>query len=326
MKLGGNASYVADVTTAEELRQIYLKAKQLEQPVYMIGGGSNLIVHDNGFDGVIIRNAVQGIETIDDTKDTTTIRAGGGVIWDNLVAYTVDQGLSGIEAMSGIPGTVGAAPVQNIGAYGQEFADTFESLQAYDTANDSFVTLTAEDCSFSYRYSIFRGAAEGRYAIVNVTLKLYKTPPQPPYYESLQRYFEANQITNHTVEIVRGAVLHIRSSKLPDPKNLPNSGSFFKNAVIEKWQADPLIANYPDMPHYVLPDHKIKIPAGWLIEQCELKGIIINGIKVHDHNAVVLINQSATSYLQLAEAREKVVASVRNKFQITLEQEPLEIP
>lgn len=325
MRLGGNASYVAAVTTAEELRQTYLNAKQMDQQVYVIGGGSNLIVHDSGFNGVIVRNAIEGIEVINDTKDTTTIKTGGGVIWDELVAYTVDQGLSGIEAMSGIPGTVGAAPVQNIGAYGQELADTFESLEAYDTLNDSFVSLTADDCSFSYRYSIFRGTAQGRYVIVNVTLKLYKTPPQPPFYESLQRYFEANQITNYTVEAVRSAVLAIRSSKLPDPKQLPNSGSFFKNAIIDKWQADPLIASNPDMPHYVMPDHKVKIPAGWLIEQCDLKGSVIDGIKVHDDNAVVLINQSATSYQQLAEARAKVIEAVRNKFQITLEQEPLEL-
>lgn len=325
MKIGGNASYVADATTPEEIQRIYQNAKKMNQPVYIIGGGSNLIAHDEGFAGVILHNKIPGITIIDDDASTTTLRAGGGVIWDDLVKFSVDRNLAGIEAMSGIPGTVGAAPVQNIGAYGQELADTFVSLEAYDTTTDTFVTLNWEDCSFSYRNSIFRSTAEGRYAIAAVTLKLDKRIPEPPFYDSLQRYLDTNDIHEYSVQIIRIAVLAIRETKLPDPTKLPNAGSFFKNAVVEKWQAEPLAAEYPDMPKFDMDENNVKIPAGWLIEQCDLKGEVLHGMKVHDGNAVVLINESASGYADLKEAREEIIGAVRDKFQIILTQEPLEL-
>ena len=325
MKLGGNASYVADATTPADIRQIYINAHKMQQPVYVIGGGSNLIVHDDGFAGVIIHNKIPGIEILADDSDTTTIRAGAGELWDDLVAFSVDHNLSGIEAMSGIPGTVGAAPVQNIGAYGQELADTFTVLQAYDIANDRFIELTWDDCGFSYRHSIFRGSEIGKYVIVSVTLKLYKTAPQPPFYGSLQKYFDDLGTTDYTAAAVRAGVLMIRSSKLPDPAALPNAGSFFKNPIVEKWQSDSLLQTYDDMPTFPIDDNHVKIPAGWLIEQCDLKGSVLHGMKVHDANAVVLINESANSYQDLADARDDIIGAVRDKFQIMIEQEPLEL-
>jgi UDP-N-acetylmuramate dehydrogenase len=254
MKIGGNANYVAHVTSNVELQQLYQNSKRLGQPIYVIGGGSNLIAHDEGFAGVIIHNQIMGIEILEDTPTSATIAAGGGEVWDNLVKYTVDLNLQGCEAMSGIPGTVGAAPVQNIGAYGQELADTFVSLEAYDTVNDSFVTLKWDDCGFSYRNSIFRSTAAGRYIITRVTLTLNKKRPEPPFYEALEKYLEARQIGTMTVtvQIIREAVLDIRSNKLPDPSRLPNSGSFFKNTIVEKWKADDLLKTYPDMPTYLL--------------------------------------------------------------------------
>jgi UDP-N-acetylmuramate dehydrogenase len=327
MKIGGNANYVADVTSDEELQQLYQNTKKLGQPIYVIGGGSNLIAHDEGFPGVIIHNKIMGVEILDDNPETLTVAAGAGEIWDNLVKQMVERGVSGIEAMSGIPGTVGAAPVQNIGAYGQELANTFVSLDAYDTTTDSYVTLKWDDCGFSYRHSIFRGAAAGRYIITRVTLTLNKKRPEPPFYDSLEKYLEKNQIgtMSVTVQVIRDAVLDIRSTKLPDPNILPNSGSFFKNAVVEKWKADDLLKTYPDMTSFVVDDKNTKIPAGWLIETCDLKGAEMHGIKVHDDNAVVLVNKSATSYADLAAARKEIISAVRDKFQIVLEQEPLEL-
>lgn len=325
MKLGGNASYVVEVTTADEVRQAYQNAKKLGKPVYIIGGGSNLIAHDEGFDGVIILMRIPGIKTVANEDTETTIWAGGGEKWDNLVEYSVGLGLNGIEAMSGIPGTVGAAPVQNIGAYGQELADTFVSLEAYDTQTDSFVTLTAEDCNFSYRHSIFRGDAAGRYIICSVTLKLFKKLPEPPFYESLQRRFDDLSITSFTQQVVRDNVLAIRASKLPDPAKLPNAGSFFKNAVIEEWQANSIKEQYPEMKTFDVGNKMVKIPAGWLIEMADLKGQVLHGMKVHDDNAVVLINESAHSYADLAAAREEIIGAVRDIFQIYLTQEPLEL-
>ena len=326
MKIGGIASYVADATTREELQQLYKNAQIIQQPAYIIGGGSNLIAHDEGFNGVIIRNMIKGIEIVADDEDSTTIRAASGETWDDLVAMSVERNLLGIEAMSGIPGTVGAAPVQNIGAYGQELADTFVSLEAYDIKRDQFVELKWDDCGFSYRHSIFRGSAAGQYAIVSITIKLFKRTPQPPFYSSLQSYFNENNVKdNYTVQDVRDAVLTIRTTKLPNPKILPNSGSFFKNTIVESWKRDNMLETYGDIPSFQVDETHYKIPAGWLIENVDLKGEILHGIKVHDDNAVVLINNSATGYSDLAAARDEIISAVRDKFQIVLEQEPIEL-
>lgn len=327
MRIGGNANYVAHVTNTSELQQLYRQGKRLSQSLYVIGGGSNLIAHDEGFAGVIVHNQIMGIEIMDDNPSSTTIAAGAGESWDMLVKFSVDKNLRGIEAMSGIPGTVGAAPVQNIGAYGQELADTFVSLEAYDSKTDSFVTLSWEDCGFSYRNSIFRSTATGRYVITRVTLTLNKKRPEPPFYAALEKYLESRRIDANavTVQIIRDAVLDIRRTKLPDPAKLPNSGSFFKNAIVEKWKADDLAKTYSDMPTFPVDDDHVKIPSGWLIEMSDLKGQVFQGIKVHEGNAVVLVNESARSYADLAAARDNITGKVRDKFQILLEQEPLEL-
>jgi UDP-N-acetylmuramate dehydrogenase len=233
--------------------------------------------------------------------------------------------LSGIEAMSAIPGTAGAAPVQNVGAYGQEIAETLLSVEAYDIETDRMVVLENADCGFSYRHSIFRGDAAGRYVITSITLELYKTPPQPPFYKAVQDYFDANNITMFTPQIVRDAVIAIRMDKLPDPKVTPNTGSFFKNAIVEDWQLADLKKEYPDIPTYDMPDGRFKIPTGWLIEQTGLKGKTLHGMRIHDKNALVLINESATSYADLAAARDEIMGAVRDQFRIAIEQEPLEI-
>lgn len=327
MRIGGNANYVADITSNEDLQQIYQNNKNLGQPVYVIGGGSNLIAHDEGFPGLIVHNKILGIEVLEDGPTSTTFAVGAGENWDNFVKQAVEKNLSGCEAMSGIPGTVGAAPVQNIGAYGQELSQIFVSLEAYDTTTDSFVTLGIADCNFSYRNSIFRSTAVGRYIITRVTLTLNKKHPEPPFYDAVEKYLEARQIgaITVTVQIIRQAVLEIRQNKLPDPALLPNTGSFFKNAVVEKWKSDDLLKTYPDMPTYAVDAKHTKVPAGWLIESCDLKGEVLHGMKVHDGNAVVLVNQSATGYKDLAEARQQIIDTVRDKFQIILEQEPLEL-
>ena len=325
MRLGGNARFMTDAHTPESIAELSQNAKTHGLPVLILGGGSNIIVRDEGFNGIVIRNRILGFEITDDNPSTTTIRIGAGENWDEVVKRTVDMGLSGIEAMSAIPGTAGAAPVQNVGAYGQEIADTLISLEAYDTTTNDFITLQNADCNFSYRHSIFRGEESGRYIVTSITLRLYKTPPTPPFYKALEDYFAANNITIFTSEIVRDAVIKIRADKLPDPEVTPNTGSFFKNAIIEKWQLDELRQTYPDMPSYDMPDKHFKIPTGWLIEQTGLKGKTLHGMRIHDKNALVLINESATSYNDLAEAREEIITAVRDKFRITIEQEPLEI-
>lgn len=325
MHLGGNARFMTDAHTPEEAMEACRNAYRQNLPIFILGGGSNLIVSDNGFPGIVIRNRIPGFEVVSDDPSHTIIKIGAGENWDSVVERAVGMNLSGIEALSAIPGTAGAAPVQNIGAYGQEIADTLVSVDAYDIENDTLVTLQNNDLGFSYRHSIFRGEASGRYMILAVTLKLYKAAPQPPFYKAVQDYLEANSITIFTPQVIRDAVIAIRTDKLPDPKVLPNAGSFFKNAIVEDWQLNDLKTTYPDIPTYDMPDGRFKVPTGWLIEQTGLKGQTLHGMKVHDKNALVLINKSAKSYADLAAARDEIQTAVRDKFRIEIEQEPLEI-
>ena len=325
MKIGGPARFMAEVRTPEEVQQAYKNAATQSLPVFVLGGGSNVIGRDEGYPGLVLRMRIPGFQVVADDIHSTTITIGAGEDWDKVVERTVQMRLGGIEALSGIPGTTGASPVQNIGAYGQEIADTLVSLVAYDSQQDAFATLQAEDCGFSYRHSIFRGEQKGRYVILSVTLKLSKSPPQAPFYEALQTYFDERGITLFTHDIVRKAVLDIRANKLPDPAVLPNAGSFFKNAIIEDWQLGDLKQIAPDIPTYDMGDGRFKVPSGWLIEQCGLKGSLLHGMRIHDKNTLVLINESATSYGDLALARDEIIGAVRDKFRIHIEQEPLEL-
>jgi len=325
MRLGGPAKFMVDLHSAADIDAICKDASSKNIPIFILGGGSNVLAHDEGYHGLIVRNRIPGFEIIADDPSSTTIKVGAGENWDEVVRRSVEMGLSGIEALSAIPGTAGAAPVQNIGAYGQEISETFVSLEAYDITTGQHVVLENADCNFSYRNSIFRDTAIGRYIITSITLKLSKNAPQPPFYQAVQDYFDANGVTFFTPQIIRDTVMAIRKEKLPDPKERPNSGSFFKNAIVEAWQLTALRANYPDIPTYELSDGRFKVPTGWLIEKTGLKGQVLHGIRVHDNNALVLINESASSFDDLAAAREEIMGAVRDTFRITIEQEPLEI-
>jgi len=325
MKLGGPARFMVEVRTPEELKAVHDNATSKNLPIFILGGGSNVIARDDGFAGIIIRIRIPGFEIINDDINTTTIKIGAGEGWDAVVKRTVDMHLSGIEAMSMIPGTSGAAPVQNVGAYGQEIADTLISLEAYDSQTKKFVVLENADCGFAYRDSIFRGDQKGRYVITSITLKLSKSLPQPPFYDALQTYFDTNNVKIFTQESVRDAVTAIRADKLPDPALKPNTGSFFKNAIVEDWQLADLQKSYPDVKVFSMGNGTSKIPTGWLIEQAGLKGQLLHGMRVHDKNTLVLINESATGYADLAAARDEIIGAVRDKFRIQIEQEPLEI-
>ena len=325
MRLGGNARFMTDIHSSAEVAQIVQKAAAQNLRMYVLGGGSNTVVRDEGFDGLVLRNRIPGFEVVADTASDTTIKIGAGEDWDSVVKRTVDMNLIGIECLSAIPGTAGAAPVQNIGAYGQEVAETLVSLEAYDIQDGQHVTLTNEQCGFSYRHSIFRGESAGRYIITSITLRLYKAAPQPPFYKAVQDYLDTNNVTLYTAKALRDAVMAIRKEKLPDPKERPNNGSFFKNAIVEDWQLSDLRAEYPDVPTYDMPDGRFKVPTGWLIEQTGLKGQLLHGMRVHDKNALVLINESAASYADLAAARDEIIGAVRDTFRIIIEQEPLEM-
>jgi UDP-N-acetylmuramate dehydrogenase len=326
MKLGGPTKYFAEAHTLQELHDLCLDAQTKNVPVFVIGGGSNVIAHDEGYQGLVLRIKIPGFEVVANDLYSTSIKIGAGEVWDDVVKRTVDMQLSGIEALTSIPGTAGAAPVQNIGAYGQEISETLVSLEAYDTQSRRIVTLQNADCEFSYRHSTFRGSQQGRYIITSITLKLSKTLPSPPFYESLQNYFDQHSITVFTQQTVRDAVAAIRSEKLPDPAVRPSAGSFFKNAIIEGWQLEGLKATYPDIKTYEMGNNMHKIPTGWLIEKTGLKGQTLHGMHIHEGNALVLINESAKSYADLDAARTEIIGKVRDAFQIIIEQEPLEIP
>ena len=325
MKLGGEARYMATADSASDVVSLYRNARKENLPIFVLGGGSNVITHDEVFEGIVLLNKIKGFEVISETDETTDVKIGAGEVWDEVVEKAIGLGLQGIEAMSGIPGTAGAAPVQNVGAYGQEIADTLISLEAYDSKTDTIVTISADECNFSYRNSIFRGKEKGRYCILNITLRLNKAEPKPPYYASLQRYIDENDIREVNLSVIRVAVLNIRSEKLPDPAELPSAGSFFKNALVEKWKLEELQREYSDIPNYAMSDGRYKIPTGWLIDKAGLRGYRSHGMRVYEKNALVLVNDSATGYDDLAAIREEIVQIVFDKFGIKIEQEPLEL-
>lgn len=326
MRLGGPARFFAEAHTPEELQEVYRNAQAKQIPVFVLGGGSNVIAQDAGYQGLILRMRIPGFEIVKDDLYSTTLKIGAGENWDLAVARTVQMNLSGIEAMSAIPGTVGAAPVQNIGAYGQEISETLVSLEAYDTLNDTFVTLRHDECGFTYRHSIFRGSEQGRYIITSITLGLSKNQPSPPFYDSLQSYIDEHSIQLITHQAIRDAVINIRKDKLPDPAVKASAGSFFKNTMVEQWQLTEIQKNYPSVKSYDMGNGTFKISTGWLIETCGFKGQLIHGMRVNEKNCLVLINESAAGYSDLAEARDEIANKVRDTFQVILEQEPLEIP
>lgn len=325
MKLGGEARYMATADSASDVVSLYRNAQKENLPIFVLGGGSNVITHDEVFEGIVLLNKIKGFEIISETDETTDVKIGAGEVWDEVVEKAIGLGLQGVEAMSGIPGTAGAAPVQNVGAYGQEIADTLISLEAYDSKTDTIVTISADECDFSYRNSIFRDKEKGRYCILNITLRLNKAEPKPPYYASLQKYIDDNDIREVNLSVIRVAVLNIRSEKLPDPAELPSAGSFFKNALVEKWKLEELQKEYSDIPNYAMSDGRYKIPTGWLIDKAGLRGYRSHGMRVYEKNALVLVNDSATGYDDLAAIREEIVQIVFDKFGIKIEQEPLEL-
>ncbi|MDD3035769.1 MAG: UDP-N-acetylmuramate dehydrogenase [Candidatus Saccharimonadaceae bacterium] len=325
MKLGGKTKYFTEINNLDELTEICRFADSKSLPIYVIGGGSNVIAKDAGYHGIVIRNAIKGFDVIDDNKTSTTIRVGAGENWDSVVKRAVNMDLSGIEAMSAIPGTAGATPVQNVGAYGQEISDTIQSLEAYDTKSKKMIILKKNDCNFSYRNSIFKGEFAGRYIITSITIKLSKSNPVPPFYDSLQKYLDIKKIKKYTPQTIRDAVIEIRKEKLPDPKNLPNCGSFFKNVIIGSKKFSEVKKIHPEIPAYNVGDGKYKISAGWLIENSGLIGKSLNGMRIYEKNAVVLTNESALSYDDLKKARDEIIKRVKEEFDIKIEQEPIEI-
>ena len=321
MRLGGPARYVIEVETPEEIPDAYGFAETYNLPTFVLGGGANTIGHDEGFNGVIIINRIRGF--VEDTTDgITTLKIFGGESWDNAVEYATSKNLTGIEGLSKIPGLASAAPVQNIGAYGQEVADTLSEIDVYDSATRTFKTLSHDELNFGYRRSILNTTEKNRYFVISITLKLKQGQMSRPFYNSIERYIEEHGITDFSPKSIREIVSAIRADKLPDPLEKASSGSFFKNIFLTKEEAEKA----RDKGY---PVHKKKegyiINSGWFIEQAGLKGELLHGMRVSDKASLILINESAESYNDLAKARDEIISKVYDKFGYWLEQEPVEI-
>jgi len=323
LRVGGVSRYVADVTTVDELQKILEFARLTDLPLRILGSGTNVVVSEEYFSGVTIRMCILGIKIIQEDPESITICVGGGESWDAFVAYTVDHNWSGIEALSSIPGTVGASPVQNIGAYGAEVSDVITEIYYVDKETEESLSLVKKECLFAYRDSIFKQSLRGKTIITHVLFKLSKLAPMVPKYQGVSDALEKKGISTPTVSNIRNVIIDIRSKKLPDPKTIPNVGSFFKNPIIEKIQYDDLLQTYSDMPSFVISEKLVKIPAGWLIENCGFKGLRQGNVGMYKHNALVLINHGNITSKEIFTFRDEIIASVQEKFGIILEQEPV---
>ena len=345
MRIGGPARYVITVTSKEEIPEAYQFAKEHNLPVCVLGGGANTFAKDEGFNGVIILDRIMGISEVERPEvessedksseggDIAYFKAYGGEQWDDLVTYVSERGYSGIEAMAGIPGTAGAAPVQNIGAYGQEVTQVIVSVDAYDTKTCEFVVIPASEMKMSYRKSIFNsGENVGRYFIYATTVRVKKGQLNPPFYRSLQAYVDEHHETDFSPLNIARMVKAVRNSKLPDPEKIASAGSFFKNVYLTDEEADEAEARGIQVwrnAKEVGPDSPEKrtnlVNSGWLLEEAGLKGKVFHGMKVSEKAALILINEDAKTYADLAAAREEIANIVFEKFGFRIEQEPDEI-
>ncbi len=328
MGLGGKAAFLVAVTTRMEVLEALSWAQTRQLPAVMIGEGSNIVWRDEGFPGLVIVDKILGYEVYQEDEANVYLTIGSGEPWDSVVERSVAAGLTGIEALSLVPGTAGATPVQNVGAYGQEISQTLTTLVAFDTQARDFVTLRGDECGFGYRMSRFKTTDKGRFFITSITLHLMKANPQPPFYGALQTYLEAAKITTYTPAVIREAVITIRSSKLPDPAQVHNTGSFFANPIVNDAEYAYILDNFPDMPHWSVGNGSTKLSAAWLIEQAGFKDYYDadTGMATWPKQALVLINKNAKNTADLLRFRQKIIDAVQAKFNITLQQEPELLP
>ncbi len=307
------------ITSTKQLQELLRDPNYQSVPKMVLGGGSNVLFTQD-FEGLLIKIAIPGISVVDESDDEVYVRSGAGVGWHDLVMQCIDQGYGGIENLSLIPGTVGAAPMQNIGAYGVEIKDVFSSLEAVEVATGDLRTFSAADCQFGYRSSIFKHELKGRYIITSVTLHLSKQPSLNTSYGAITETLTRKGIQSPSIRDVSEAVVEIRRSKLPDPQQIGNAGSFFKNPIIPHAQYEALLTEYSTMPGYPA-DQVVKVPAGWLIEQCGWKGTRLGNIGVHDKQALVLVHFGGGRGDALMALAQDIKASVLQKFGITIEPE-----
>jgi UDP-N-acetylmuramate dehydrogenase len=319
LKIGGSAKYFAMVKTKTQLLEAIFWAKERRLPIFILGGGSNTLFSDKGFNGLVIANHSHGISLVKEDKDYAWVEAASGELWSALVNYCLKNKYYGAENLFLIPGTVGAAPIQNIGAYGVELKDIFASLIAVEIKTGQEKKFSPKDCQFGYRQSVFKNKLKNKYFIHSVTLKLSKKPHFVLGYGDIQEKLKRKKPI--TAPDVVKVIMEIRNSKLPNPAVLPSAGSFFQNPEISLTQFKALQKKYPDIKYFAGEKGKIKVPAGWLIEQCGFKGKRIKNVGVYEKQALVLVNYGGAKATELLALAKKIEDQVAKKFGIKLKKE-----
>lgn len=324
MGIAAKARYFCSVQTVEELQSLLADSRFKDIPKFMMGGGSNVLFISD-YEGLVIHMDIKGISIDREDEENVILDVGAGENWHELVLHCVEKGWGGIENLSLIPGSVGAAPIQNIGAYGVELEEVFESLEAVDLKTGELKSFNKEECRFGYRDSVFKNDLKGQSVITGVKLRLRKSPEINTSYRALSEKLEEKDIKNPSIKDVSEAVIEIRQNKLPDPAEIGNTGSFFKNPVISKEQFDELKSNYPDIPSYPAGE-KVKVPAAWLIDQCGWKGKRFGDAGVHKMQALVIVNYGNATGEEIWNLAQKIQVSVKERFGVSLTPEVNVVP
>ncbi len=305
------------IKSTEELQRLIPAEKG---PYFILGGGSNMLLTKD-VSALVLKNEIKERQIIRDFKNSVYVAAGGGEDWHQFVLWCIKKGLGGIENLSLIPGTLGAAPIQNIGAYGVELKDVFHALEAINLKTGKLEKFKNADCQFTYRESVFKRKLKGKYFITRVILKLSKSPKVNVSYGAIKNTLTEMKVKTPSIKDVSNAVIHIRSTKLPDPAKIGNSGSFFKNPELSARAFKKLQKAFPQIPNYPLADGRVKVPAGWLIEEAGWKGKRIGDAGCHAKQALVLVNYKNAKGKDILKLSEKIQASVKKKFGIALSRE-----
>ena len=315
------AKQFVEINAVSDLQTLIKSGALPRQKTLILSGGNNILFQNEVFDGLVIYINTKGIEIIKEGGNEVVVRAQAGEDWPDFVRFCVGKGWHGVENLAHIPGKVGAAPVQNIGAYGMELKDSFAQCEAMDLATGETKVFTKEECHFGYRESIFKGELKGRYVITSVDFLLKKDAPLNLEYGNIKAYLEENGIPRPTLQQLHDVICTIRDAKLPDVKQIGSAGSFFKNPVIERAQFETLLKEYPTMPHYDEPNGKVKVPAGWLIEQAGWKGWRDEHVGVYDKQALVLVHYGGGKGQDIVQLAHRIQESVEEKFGIRISPE-----
>jgi len=305
------------LSNEEELREI---SESYPNDIHVLGGGSNVLL-TKPVDGIVVHNKLKGISIEKENEEHVWLRVQGGEVWHEFVLYTIGNGWAGVENLALIPGSVGAAPMQNIGAYGVEAKETIDSVTAWHWKDKAFVQFNNDECRFGYRDSVFKHEWKNKLLISSVVFRLNKKPVLHTHYGAIKHELEKMNVQEPDIKDIANAVIAIRSSKLPNPKEIGNAGSFFKNPTIPLNLYNLLLVNHADMPHYPVSEEMVKVPAGWLIEQCGWKGYRKGDTGVHAKQALVLVNYGHAKGDEIWALSEQVVRSVEDKYGIVLERE-----